>query len=601
VYIENKIRVIILLFLIATQLFSSEKDEIKKYLLNSKTYNSYIWKNLLHLNNGNPSIDNDTFLLSHTSFTPKKELIKTIDLFYSESKRRCSYPARYLWINSILKNGNLKLPKSNCKDFEKYKKEVNPKKIKLVFVSEDITNPSSMMGHTFFKLESHKDDNSYTKRNAVSFFTVINSINVPSLLTKSLITGMKGYFLLSPYQKQINQYLFKEKRNIWEYDLILTDFQMKLIYFHFWELKNIDMKYLFMGFNCATIIDDMLALTSKDYKENNLWITPKDVIKNANLKGIISKSKLIPSYEWEVKMLIDSIDKKISDNIIDILDNKQYELISKFSFSNNKHIKYLEKKLFISYSLYQLYNKKIISLNNLQEVAKLVNLNDEYNININNYKNPINTQNDSQTKISYSNNNVYRISFLPANNTLYDNNKEYFIESSLEIGKIILINKDDKLSIEEFNLYNIKSLIPYDRLTKYYSKEFKLNYEQHYNSRLESYSAYNLSGGLGLTKQIESDIFVYGFLKLGIGYDDSLYGYINPQLGIIVYEIWNMKTILEYDYIYNQDNSSLGYTNLNLTQSVFIDNSFSIELNINKKKLEHIELNEYTVGIKYIF
>jgi hypothetical protein len=75
-----------------------------------------------------------------------------------------------------------------------------------------------MMGHTFFKL-SGKNDNQKVE-NSVSFFTVINSLNIPMLILDSTIFGMKGYFILSPYKKQISTYINKEERNIWEYKLL---------------------------------------------------------------------------------------------------------------------------------------------------------------------------------------------------------------------------------------------------------------------------------------------------------------------------------------------------------------------------------------------
>ena len=600
-YLKHIVRVFLLLLLVSTNLLSSNKDEIKSYLIDKKAYNSYIWKALLHINNNKPSIDNETFLLSYNKFTLKNELLKTVDIFYDDKKSICKYPARYLWIEKTISDVRLKLPTTKCDDFEEYKKRLNPKKIKLVFVSEDITNPSSMMGHTFFKVESYPDDNNYTKTNAVSYYTIIDTANPAKLLIKSLITGMKGYFLLSPYQKKIDTYLFKEKRNIWEYDLVLTEYQKNLIYYHFWELKTIETKYLFTSFNCATIINDMLSITQKDYKKDTLWVTPKDVVKNGYKKGIISSSKLIPSYEWEIKMLIDSIDTTISDNIIDILNNKNYTKIKKFNFSTNKYNRYLEKKLFLTYALYLYYDKRYISTKELKTISKLVNLQKQYSINLNNYKNPVNTQAESQFQITVDNKNNTRLSLLAASNTLYDYNKEYFIESSLEIGKLTLLNNKNNTKIEEFDFFNSKALIPYDKITKSYSKELKIDYEQHYDKNLDPYGTYNISGGIGLTKQIKTDIFLYSFLNVGVGYGNNLYLYSYPQIGVIVYEIFNMKSVIEYDYIYNQNKSYEKYTNFNFTQSYFISKRYNIEFNINQKENNHKKITTYRFGFKYIF
>jgi hypothetical protein len=128
-------------------------------------------------------------------------LVKTINSFFEDNQSICKYPARFYWLKNELKLNNIDFPVAECKNFNDYLEKTNPTDLKLVFVSEQVKSPSSMMGHTFFKLEGVSESNQ-KRENAVSFFTVIDTANIPYLIVKSTITGMKGFFILSPYKNQ---------------------------------------------------------------------------------------------------------------------------------------------------------------------------------------------------------------------------------------------------------------------------------------------------------------------------------------------------------------------------------------------------------------
>lgn len=100
-----------------------------------------------------------------------------------------------------------------------------------------------MMGHVFFKINGNYQNKE--RKNSVSFFTVIDTLNIPLLIYKSTISGMKGYFILSPYKNQISDYINKEERNIWEYKLKLTAEQKKINLLSFLGIKRYKYDLLF--------------------------------------------------------------------------------------------------------------------------------------------------------------------------------------------------------------------------------------------------------------------------------------------------------------------------------------------------------------------
>ncbi|MBK6548084.1 MAG: DUF4105 domain-containing protein [Arcobacter sp.] len=346
--------IFILIIILKSSLFA-ENFEIE--IEEKKLYNSHIWKSLLHINDDKPSINSKDFLLSFNNFSLKNELISNIEKIKTDKNYPCKFPARYFWITKEFPS--LKNDKNKCKEFDEYLEKTNLSSLDLIFVSENIKNPSSMMGHVFFKINGIYQGKS--RENAISFFTILNHLNIPLLAYESMIKGMQGYFILSPYQKQIYTYVNEEERNVWEYKLNLTQEQQNLIYYHFWELKDIDIIYFFTNFNCATIIDNMLAITSENYYKENpvFWTTPKNVINKANRFGLINNTKMIPSVEWSLYMINDNLDTDKIQSLKGMVDNQ--DILKIEEVLNNQNITELEIDFIENYTKYSYLKNDSIS------------------------------------------------------------------------------------------------------------------------------------------------------------------------------------------------------------------------------------------------
>jgi len=612
---HSKKRYLFLLLLIPFFIYAQQSPKlIINQAVSLKLYDSYVWQNLLHMNGNKPSIKHPTFLLSFPNFSLKNELILTIESFFNTKVKNdthaiCKYPARYMWLKEQLHMTDKDFPKVQCKAFQQYLEKTGAESLKLVFVSENTTNPSSMMGHVFFKL-SGKDKRNILREHAVSFFTVIDTMNIPSLLVKSTMTGMKGFFLLRPYSEQVNRYLKEENRNIWEYSLNLSEDKQRLIYYHFWELKDVKIKYLFTGFNCATVVHDMLSMTTKTlHKDNHLWITPKDVIKDASKNHIIKGVTLSSSQPWHIKMVLDELKETNGSSLLKTLDLNAFIVNKSLQFSSNKEIMFLEKELLLSYMKYK-YNQHEINQSTMYELKNIIKsktliLANNYVLDLSRYKDPLKTFDDTQASITYSSKNSknnFIFGFLPASNTIYDDNREYFGESDLRIMELNLLISNNTMAIDSFNLFTMKSLVPWDNFTGGVSSSLKINYESHYDKNLGEYKAYNISGGLGYTKQYFNDIFIYSLLNVGVAYGKSkCYTYFYPEVGLLMYEVFDMKTVLNYKYIYNQNSTHEGYHDIKLEQSFFIDEKVRIGIGMDYKSiLEERKIN-YTFSLNYFF
>jgi len=499
------IRRFFLLFTIPILVYASQ-DNTLRLAEQNKLYEKNEWKALLHYDN-DFKVTDKKFLLSK-NLSLKNELISTIKAFYDlpshylniNEHPQCRFPARLLFITYELNISKDEFPKVNCRNLGIYKEKAPADEISLVYASENVTNPSSMMGHVFLKFSAINNKGAKVNH-AITFYTVIESLNPLSLIYQNTISGMKGLFALQPYKTIKENYTKKENRNLWEYNLSLTDYRRRLIYYHVWELKGIDMKYYFTSYNCSTVIYNMLSLTKpKIYDDNKIWITPLDSVKFLYKYDLIEKAQLYPSNSWLIKMQ--------EDTNIDV--NKTEQLKNKI-------------------------------------------------IDISKYKSPNKIPNERQLSAGYVNLNqekYLKLSFLPASHLLNDYNREYFGESELKIASLSILVNDKNIELQNFTLYGMKSYMPYSSLTHDLSYQFELAVKKEYTNN-ENYSdTLKIDGGVGVDFLFFNDINIFVMLNAGIGYnkDDDVHLLFNPQIGMMIYEIFNMKSLFYYQpYFINRE------------------------------------------------
>ncbi len=530
-------------------LFSSQGDTVK-LAQKTKIYKKNAWKALLHYNN-DFKVTDKKFLLSK-NHSLRNELISTIEAFYDlpshyknlNNHPQCRFPARLLFITHELNISTNEFPKVNCQDLEIYKEKAPADNISLVYASENVTNPSSMMGHVFLKF-SGINKKGLQANHAITFYTVIESLNPFSLIYQNTISGMKGLFALQPYRIIKNNYTKKENRNLWEYQLSLTEYRKKLIYYHVWELKGIDMKYYFTSYNCSTVIYNMLSLAKpKIYDDKKIWITPLDSVKFLYKYDLIQKAQLYPSNSWLTKMIEDTnIDK-----------------------NNTKQLK-----------------SKII------DISK--------------YKSPNKIPSERQLSTGYVNLNrekYIKLSFLPASHLLNDYNREYFGESELKIASLSILVNDKNIELQDFTLYGMKSYMPYSSSTHDLSYQFELAIKKEYTETFNYLDTVQIDGGIGIDFLEAKDINLFFIANGGLGYDtkDNLHLFFNPKIGVMIYELFHMKSFLSYSPLYIGTNKV--YDKFTLKHNIFISNQWTISVNIQSVKGKRDFLN-YCFSLKYLF
>lgn len=545
-----------------------------------------VWSSLLHAVDGRSSISDPDFILSLSNFSLENELQKTIIFLYQgDSGNVCRFPARYYWLKEMLDAPPL--PVDACPDIAEFRLKAPTDEIDIVFASENLSQPASMLGHIFLKI-SGKNIIGHKKSHAISFYTDTDTINIPKLLYDSTVTGKNGYFTLSPYAEKIELYVDDEQRSLWEYRLLLNETQKELIRLHFSELKNVKFSYFFQKYNCATVINFIVCLSNNTGSCANKWVTPKDVIKNAHQLGLIAETHVITPSRWLVRALEEQISKPEQKNIKRQIEDGVITAI--FGASGDQTFLQLEfAKAYNQYAYQQNKINKSVWLKNEQELSATINTAHPDKILRGNDKfNPVNTPDDSQiviTGIVDDGKGVLGLTFLPVSHMLSDDNRAYASETELELFAttlhVPLQGRPPRL--ERFVLYDIQSLLPRDALTDGISGRFSVAYEPHYDNSLDKHQAVAVNGALGLTERLTCDLDIYGLVGGGIAYGRHHgYGYLTAEMGTIVREVWNMKSHLSYVLTLGQLETTANYSTFRFQQSKYLNKAHSVQLEWEK-------------------
>lgn len=537
----------------------------------SEIANSQTWKTLIHFYNGKLRITDERFILSNNTsnvFSLENELKLTIELFKQPNNDGlCRFPARNLFLsaNGILDKATPEDYKK-CKKFYNYKIKVPFDKLKLVYASEVLSSASSMMGHVFLKAEGINNNDNFVNH-SISFFTQYDSFNPFKLVYDGLYGGMEGFFIVRKYEKDLKNYLIQEQRNVFEYEINYDGFSKKLIKFHIWELKDIDIGYLFQSYNCATLTQNILSLGNEKLNDNlSLFITPKDVVKSMYNAKNIGEQKVNLSHKWKIAFLEQELGSEIVDSVITELNTTQnfHDLLLNIPLSKRELvIEYLESILLRNST--DTVKKSFL----LSKLNRYKNLNNKIFIDFNQHNNPINSLSDSIFTTSYiyenkvGNHTVSRyvdFSYLPASHLLRSDNKEFLSESELKIGETkIRINLDNgNAELRELTLYSVTSLVPNRKIKSELSGYFNFGYKHTYDNLLRDDGYVFIEAGLGKTIKIHRDIMAYGIINTGLGVrKNNTKLNFQPKIGAIFKIIGNLKVNLEASHEFNNNISSI--------------------------------------------
>jgi hypothetical protein len=491
------------------------------------------WHLLLHyvpdLFGGVSSEEDDPgFFLSPVGKTdPEAELAATLVQFFSlepvgRSKQpaQCAFIARYHWLKERLEFDSSRLPPTRCDRFERWRAELNPRGISLIFPAAFMNNPASMFGHTFLRI----DQKGQTEQTRILAYTIDYAADVPPNAGieygfKGIFGGYKGFFSTPPYYLKVQAYRDIENRDMWEYGLNLTPAQIDRLLMHAWEMGNAYFDYFFFKENCSYHILSLLeyadpTLHLRDHF--HLWTIPADTVRVVVREpGMVNGTTYRPSRSTLIKRkrdLLTPLERAIAKQLMEDPSVAKQEAFAELPIARrafvldvaSDYLRYKADSDEAEAKQYKERNRQVLT-----ERSKLLVPSEPVTIE------PFTKQPDAghdTTRATlgagWRNHDTFEeVTIRAAYHDLLDPETGYTPDAQLQIGEVALrqYNRAEQTRLERATLVNIVSLSPIDDLFKAPSWKVNIGMEtvRHRGCQLCS----NAVAGAGAGGAVESHIF----------------------------------------------------------------------------------------------
>jgi hypothetical protein len=237
---------------------------------------------------------------------PEAELKATLQGYFDpntdlgDGHPQCRFPARLVWLSRMLKIDGSRMPLVKCGSFAEWRRSIQAAGASIIFPAAYLNNPSSMFGHTFLRID-RKDQTDQTRLLAYSIgyaADVAPGSNPVSYIFRGLFGGYPGTFTGAPYYDKVIEYGDIEARDIWEYELDLTQEEVDQLVRHAWELQQIQFPYYFFDKNCSYRLLMLLEIARPGLKLTpgfGLYAIPADTVRVLEDHGLIRNKYYRPA------------------------------------------------------------------------------------------------------------------------------------------------------------------------------------------------------------------------------------------------------------------------------------------------------------------
>jgi len=318
---------------------------------------SLIWQRLGHYypvgwgrSNWRSQVDDKAFFLSpQGAVDAYAELRATLNAFYDSSENLnqhavCRFPARWLWLSRQLALPAPPITPEQCPELKEWQGFIKPYSLTLVFASSYLNSPSSMFGHTFLRIDpANLKQSSDWLSQAVNFGAEYRPDDNSLIYAyRGIFGGYPGFFSVLSYQEKINEYNNIENRDLWEYQLNLSDDEVRMLAAHLWELKNIKFDYFFFDENCSYRLLELLEIArpSVELTDRFSWrAIPLDTVRVVQQAGMVSEVSYRPSKATELQFNVDLLNAEQQKLALDLAEaNATIDAIQAYDKSTQARI-----------------------------------------------------------------------------------------------------------------------------------------------------------------------------------------------------------------------------------------------------------------------
>lgn len=274
------------------------------------------WLHLLHYHQAgllssyeSQADDPDFFFAVNGKTDALAELQATLAAFEENPVEQCRFPARFYWLSQALPDNDFQ--KTVCEQFESWFQQIDGEGLTMIFPAAYLNSPSSMFGHTLIRIDRQSGNNPLLDY-SVNYAANADPDDNELLFTyKGLSGGYPGVFSILPYYQKVNEYSFLESRDVWEYQLDLTQPEVDQFIRHIWEVKDTHFDYYFFSENCSYHLLTLLDAASPRFSfadQFNLGIIPADTVRVIAQQDFVSHTQFRPSTLTRMNNMLSQLD-----------------------------------------------------------------------------------------------------------------------------------------------------------------------------------------------------------------------------------------------------------------------------------------------------
>lgn len=221
---------------------------------------------------------------------PESELLATLDAMFSplpltgnaDNHPRCKFIARFEYLDDLVS-----FPQSirniECLKFKQWVNIQDIDSISLVFASGYFKNPASFYGHPLLKFNSASHAGSGLLDISINNGAIVpNNENPVVYMIRGIFGGYDAAFSDTRYYRLNHSYSESDLRDLWNYQLNLTEKQKRRVIYYSWELLGQRFRYKFFRNNCGYFLEDLLqyALGKRISPRSRLYTVPANTFFN---------------------------------------------------------------------------------------------------------------------------------------------------------------------------------------------------------------------------------------------------------------------------------------------------------------------------------
>ena len=525
------------------------------------------WLNLLHYKKGifgsqQSQADDKAFFISadganNAWFELEADLkgffeAQTIQVGAKEGPQhpQCRFPARLHWLNSKLDFAK-QLVKVNCDKYEVWKEKHKAQQITLLFPSMHLSNPASMFGHTFLRFDTSEDNHLLSK--TLSYAAAVDKTDMPLVYAwKGIMGGYNGQFYLKAYFETLQEYSDIEQRDIWEYQLNLTQVEVQQLLRHLWEIQGIKFDYYFLRENCAfrllALLDVARENINMSLNSHPIYAVPVDIVRDVEQAGLIGNRFYRPATHNKISQMADQLGSEESLSALKLSSNEQSikKVQKKFTEKQQAKIFQLADEL-IGQKKNITESEQKLQLEILSALSKLSVTTDGASFE---YKSepPELSHDSARWQISageQERQRFYEIGIRPVFHDLLDARQGFNKGAAISVldTRLRWYKEEEKLEFEKIKLFSMRSLVPVKPWVTPVSRQILFQIRKREISESEEITEFESQFDIGYSTEFGSAL-VYLMAKAQLEYATELEDNHGFQLGTEAGLVWDFNNSL---------------------------------------------------------